>query len=230
MRGTALSVLIFAVPTLLIAMRAAARGSLRAQFVWLGALAYIAYNAVMFCFAASYNCFFLLYTTLLTLSFWSLLTLLRAFDLAAVSRCCVHVPARAVAIYLLVCLLLFAGLWLSAILPSLGDNSVPTALTEAGMKQNPVWVLDFAFTFPLMSVGARWLWQKQAWGYVVSGMMTIMLTIETAGIGVDQYFGHLHDPAAPLSTVPVMGVFTIAGLIFSWLFLKSVRESEAAQN
>lgn len=50
--------------------------------------------------------------------------------------------------------------------------------------------------------------------------MTIMLTFETAGIAVDQYFGHLHDPAAPLDAIRVLVVFTVVGLVFSLLFLR----------
>jgi hypothetical protein len=60
-------------------------------------------------------------------------------------------------------------------------------------RRTPIWVLDFAFTFPLMILGGAWLWQRRAWGLIVGGMMTIMLTIETAGIAVDLIFGHIHD-------------------------------------
>ena len=54
-------------------------------------------------------------------------------------------------------------------------------------------------------------------------MMTIMLTIETVSIAVDQTFGHLHDPSAPLGAVPIMIAFTAAGLVFSILFLRGVK-------
>jgi hypothetical protein len=51
-------------------------------------------------------------------------------------------------------------------------------------------------------------------------MTVIMLTIETAGIAIDQAFGHLHDPAASLGGVPIMVAFTLAGLVFLALFLR----------
>ena len=51
-----------------------------------------------------------------------------------------------------------------------------------------------------------------------------MLTIETAGIAVDQIFGHVHDPFASLDAVPVMAIFTFVGLVMSMLFLRGVRE------
>lgn len=59
MRGTALTILVLALPLLIASIIFSARGSLRADFVWLGCLAYLAYNAVMFCVAAhSTHCSF----------------------------------------------------------------------------------------------------------------------------------------------------------------------------
>jgi hypothetical protein len=49
-RGTGLVVLVLSVPVLLGAMAWAARGSVRAQVVWLGAIGHLLYNAVMFLF------------------------------------------------------------------------------------------------------------------------------------------------------------------------------------
>jgi hypothetical protein len=228
MRGTALSMLVLGVPLLIGSVCLNARGSLRALFVWLGCLAYLAYNAVMLCFAAHFNSYFLLFTTLLALSFWSLVTLLRAVDLDAIAAAATRVPRRATAIYLLVSMGVFAALWLESLVPATLRNEMPQALEELGLTQNPVWVLDFAFTFPLMVLGSVWLWRRRPWGYVVAGTMVTMLTLETAGITVDQVFGHLHDPSAPLSALPILMLFTVAGLLFSWLFLRGVREPEQA--
>ncbi len=222
MRGTALAVLAIAVPLLLVSMALALRGSLRARFVWLGALAYVAYNAVVFCFAVHFNSYFLLFAALLALSFWALLTLLRDLVLAEVKDACSQVPARTVAVYMLVILVLFAGMWLLGIVPATIDNTMPASFEGSGLTQNPIYVLDFAFTFPLLVIGALWLWRRRAWGYVVGGMMVIMLTLETAGIAIDQVFGHIHDPSQSLGAVPIMATFTGIGMVFSALFLLGV--------
>lgn len=222
MRGTALTVLVLVLPLLAASMILSRRGSLRAQFVWMGCLAYIAYNAVMFCFAVHFNSLFLLFTTLLAVSFWALITLLRATDQERVRAGTPGVPVRTVAVYLLASAALFALLWLSAIVPATFTNAFPAGLEEAGLAQNPVWVLDFAFTFPLMVLGSLWLWRRRVWGLIIGGMMTIMVTIETAGIAVDQVFGHVHDPSASLGAVPALVVLTVAGLVFSILFLRGV--------
>ena len=222
MRGTALTILLLGVPLLLLSMAMTARGSLRALFVWLGSLAYIAYNAVMFCFAAHFNAFFLLFTALLALSFWSLLTLLAKVEPEALAAACSRVPRRSLSVYLVLSSGAFAALWLEAIVPATLRNETPIALSEAGITQNPVWVLDFAFTFPLVGLASVWLWKSRPWGYILAGTMVTMLTLETAGIVIDQIFGHVHDPTAPLGAVPILLVFTAAGLAFSVLFLRGV--------
>jgi hypothetical protein len=228
MRGTALTMLLVAVPLLIGSMMLSARGSLRAQLVWLAAVAYIAYNAVLFCFAPGFNAFFLLFAALLALSFWALVTLFRAIDGDQLRAASASVPVRSIAVYLVASLVFFAYAWLSAIVPATLTNAFPVALDDAGISQNPVWVLDFAFTFPLMVLGAVWMWQRRAWGIMLGAMMTIMLTIETVSIGVDQWFGHIHDPAASLGAVPVMIGVTVVGLVFSILFLSGVRQSAKA--
>lgn len=222
MRGTALTMLVIAVPLLVASMILSSRGSLRARFVWMGSLAYIAYNAVMFCFALQYNSFFLLFVALLGLSFWALVMLASQFDPFVVSASVTGVRARTVAVYLLVCLVLFAVMWLRDIVPATVDNVLPGSFEGTGLTQNPIYVLDFAFTFPLLAVGAVWLWRRRPWGYVIGGTMVVMLTIETAGIAIDQVFGHVHDPSASLGAVPIMGVLTVVGLVFSALFLRGL--------
>jgi hypothetical protein len=222
LRGTALTLLVLGVPLLATSVIFAVRGSLLARVVWLGTLAYFAYNAVMFCFAAHFNSYFLLYTTLLAFSFWSIVTLLRAFDVDALARASAGVPARASAVYLIGCAVFFAFGWLQQVVPATLAGTLPAAIQDAGLTQNTVWVLDFAFTFPLMVLGGAWLWMRKPWGYAIGGMMIVMLTIETFGVAVDQAFGRLHDPSASVAAIPLMLGFTAIGLAMSSWFLHGI--------
>src|SRR5919109_5583665 len=53
-RGVNLVDLVVTLPTLVIAMALSARGSGRARVVWLGALGYVLYNAVIFAFELAF--------------------------------------------------------------------------------------------------------------------------------------------------------------------------------
>jgi hypothetical protein len=227
MRGTALAVLVIAVPLLVLAMALAARGSRRALYLWAGALAYLAYNAVLFCFGSHFSSFFLLLTTMLALSFWALIALLTSLDPERLRAASSGVPVRLVAGYLLVLAIAFAMLWLRDIVPGIVHNVAPASYEGTGLIVSPIHVLDFAFTFPVTVVGAVWLLRRRAWGYVLTGLMIVMMTVETAGIALDQLFGHRHDPGQPLAAVPIMIVLTVVGLAFCVLFLRGVRRGAA---
>lgn len=221
LRGTALMVIV-ATAIMLAAIPYARHGSTRAWYVWAASLGYIAYNAVMFNFSLHFNSLFLLFAAMLALVFWSLVSLLRASNISEIAAASSNVPRRIVAGYMLFCVVAFAVLWLMSIAPATLSNTMPPSLVEAGLPQNTVWVLDFAFTFPLMTIASIWLLQKRDWGFVLAGILPLMLAIETAGVVVDQWFGHLHDASAPLSAIPPLIGFTVAGALVSWLFLRRV--------
>ncbi len=86
MRGTALAVLLVGLPVLVTAMVHSARGSARALVIWLGTLAYLLYQAVLFCFAVPLNNLFLAYVAYLGLCLWSLVTVLLRSSLDAFGR------------------------------------------------------------------------------------------------------------------------------------------------
>jgi hypothetical protein len=82
-RGTALVVLVAGVPVLAGSMLLAAKGSVAAVLTWLGAVAFLGYNALMFLFATPANRLFPLYLAMLALVAWSAGALLRQADVNA---------------------------------------------------------------------------------------------------------------------------------------------------
>src|SRR6185437_4366221 len=146
--GTDLVILVVAIPALVIAMALAARGSLRAQIVWLGALGYILYNALFFAFAVAFNPLFLVYIAVLSLALWSLVTLLMALDVGTLrAHFTEHLPIRTIALYLMITTALFALTWLRDIVPALVNGTTAISLDGTKMLTNPIQVVDFAAGF-----------------------------------------------------------------------------------
>lgn len=224
LEGTAATVLVVGVPVLILSLGFAARGSGVAAFGWLGALAYIAYQGVMFVFATPFNAFFFLYVAMLSLSIWSLLAVLIRIDVPALARRFgPRTPVRAIAVYLVVNALLFLALWLQATVPAVLSSATPAFLEGSGMTTGVVQVIDLGFTLPLMALAATWLWQRRAWGYLLAGTLLVMLAIETTSIAVDQWIGHAADPASPLSSAdltPVFAVLTVIGIVAIGAFFR----------
>lgn len=228
-RGTDLVILVVAIPALVIAMALTARGSLRAQIVWLGALGYILYNAIFFAFAIAFNPLFLVYIAVLSLALWSLVALLLAVDVAKLrAHFTEHLPIRTIALYLLVTTALFALTWLRDIVPALASNTTPASLDGTRMLTNPIQVVDFAVSFPLTVLAAVWLWQRKAWGYALAGLFLVYGVIEAVSVATDQFFGHLSDPTQSAVMAPVFAVIAIIAAIPLVLYFRCLRRDATA--
>jgi hypothetical protein len=190
-RGTALVVLVVAVPALLLSMRAAAAGSVRALIVWTGAITYIAYQAVLFLFATPFNQLFLLYLAMFTFSFWSVVSILGQVDLESLrARFSPELPVHGLATYALIIVVLNALAWLRNVVPGVLSSTPPSWLDGTGMSTNPIYVQDLAFWLPLTAIAAILLFRRRPWGYLAVGSILTYWVIESVGVAVDQSFGH----------------------------------------
>jgi hypothetical protein len=227
MQGTALVLLVVTMPLLVMSMAAVGRGHERWVVGWLGALGSAWYQSVLFLFGTPFNPSFHLYVAMLALAAWGLLAVGVRLRVVRVERVVgVGAPRRVVAGYLLLNAAMFALLWLQATVPAVLDPSAPAFLAGTGMVTGPVQVIDLAFTLPLMALAAWLLLTGRRWGRVLTGSLLVMLAIETASIGVDQWFGHAADPASPAasaSLTPVFGVLTALGVGVLALFLRAGR-------
>lgn len=224
MQGTALVLLVVTLPVLVASMVLVSRGVTVGVIGWLGALGSVVYQSVLFLVATPFNAFFFLYVALLSLSIWALVALVARMPTAELAEAIgAGAPVRVVAGYLLVNAALFLGLWLQATVPAVLSADPPAFLEGTGMTTGPVQILDLGFTLPLMFLGAVMLLRRRPWGFVLAGALLVMLAIETASIGVDQWFGHAADPSSSVASdamTPVFAVMTALGLGVLALFLR----------
>jgi hypothetical protein len=216
-RGTALVVALVAVPVLVMAMWLTSRGSRRALVLWLGAVGYLLYNAIMFLFATPYNRLFPAYLLMFSLALWSIGAVLVQTDVPAFFR---HVtsplPRRSIAVYAWVVATLNALVWLKTMIPTLTKDSPGSFLLGSGMTTNVVYVQDLAIWIPAMAVAALGLWRGSPWGYLLTSSILALWVIEALGIATDQWFGSQSDPTtnfASSAVVPAFLVFALVGLV-----------------
>jgi hypothetical protein len=232
LQGTALVMGAVTVPLLVASMFFAAR-SPAALVAWIGALGSIAYQAVLFLFAAPFNAFFFLYVALASLAIWSLVLLMPSVQVARLASWFgPRTHNRVLAVYLLINAALFLLLWLQATVPAVLSSDPPAFLVGTGMTTGPVQILDLGFTLPLMAVTAVLLWRRRAWGLLLTGSLLVMLGIETLSIAVDQWLGHAADPASPAAAaeiVPVMLGLTVIGLVALGVYLRGMSDARPGQ-
>jgi hypothetical protein len=229
-RGTALVVLVAAIPTLLLSMRAAAFAPVRALILWIGAIAYIAYQAVLFTFETPFNQLFLLYLAMFSLSFWSVVTILRQLDLESLrARFSPKLPVRGLATYALIIVVLNALAWLQNVVPGVLSSAPPSWLDGTGTSTNAIYVQDLAFWLPLAAVAAVLLWRRRPWGYLAIGPILTYWVIESVGVAVDQWFGHAADPSSTVVSVvmvPAFGVLALVGLVPLYIYFRHLHDSD----
>lgn len=224
LQGTALVLGLITLPVLAASMVLWARAMIVAVAFWFGALGSIAYQSVLFLFGVPFNSFFFLYVAMLSLSVWSIVVLAARVSVDAIGgRIGRYAPVRLVAGYLLINAALFGLLWLGSTVPPVLSGDVPPFLEGTGMLTGPVQIIDFAFTLPLMTLAAVLLLRRRPLGYLLSCSLLVMLAIETASIGVDQWMGHAADPASPAASAaltPMFALLTVIGLAVLGLFLR----------
>jgi hypothetical protein len=222
MRGTALVVLLVAVPMLVLAMARVRRGGLLAVVAWIAALVFITYQAWMFLFAVPFNGLFLVYVVMLAAGFWGIVALL--VPLAAerfTGPAGPRMPVRLLAGWMVVSCLAFYGLWLRNAVPALLDSEAPAFLAGSGMVTATNYVLDMAIFLPFTMLAAAALARRTPRGVVLGGAMLVVLVLESLAIGVDQSVGAMADPMSALASTAATPLFAVVagiGAVMVWLW------------
>ena len=227
-RGTALVILLLAIPVLLLAIWLERRGSWRAVFVWLGALFYLVYNAFLFLFLTPFNSLFLLYIAYQALALFSTAALVRAVDPSRTINSMRRLPVKGLAIFVWTIVVLNAVAWLQVVVPAVVAENPASFLEGLGVATNAVYVQDLAFWLPLMTVAAWWMWHRRPLGILLTGSWLVFGAIESVGIAVDQWFGHRADPLSPHasdSVIPMMVALAIVNLIGVYFYLRRERRT-----
>ncbi|WP_434991849.1 hypothetical protein [Arthrobacter sp. Ld5] len=236
LRGTALVLMVLAVPLLFASMSIASLTSAsghsgRALVVWLGTVAYIIYQAVLFLFGTPFNSLFLAYVAMFSLALWSAAALMRRIDLEEFNaRFDERLPARAIAAYAAVVAALNALAWLRIVVGASLSDAPHAFLDGSGMTTNPVFVQDLAVWLPLLLVSSWWLWTDRPLGRLVVGALLVLLVLEGVGVATDQWFGAAADPDTPFASraaVPFFAGLAVIGMVPLVIHLRHLRAGRA---
>ena len=168
MRGTALVVLVLAIPILAPAMAAARKASLVGVVGWIGSVAFVTYQCWMFLFAVPFNGLFLVYVAGLAFHFWCLIALLTRVPFGAYSTSfSAALPSRLLGGWMIASCVAFYALWLKNVVPASFDSAAPAFLAGTGMVTATNYVLDMALFLPFTIVAAAGLWRRTPFGLVV---------------------------------------------------------------
>jgi hypothetical protein len=204
-------------PLLLVAVRLARRGSVRGRLLWIGALFYFAYSYLYYPLSPEFNALYLAYLAIVSASGYGLLALLLATDSEAVrARFAPSTPVCLLGGFMASMAVLFAAKWVADVLADLAVGARP------GHVELTVWTLDLIVALPALFWGGVWLWRRQAWGFVVGGMLLLKMSLLGATLVLDSWlvtrWGQPLDPMTPFYAAVAVG-----GLLGLLAYLRCVR-------
>jgi hypothetical protein len=217
-RGTDLATLLLAVPTLVVSLVLAHRGSDRARLVWLGALAYSVYNYAFDLFGTAFNDFFLLYAGLLSLS---LITVAGAIPaVLAAHRGVPRARARVVAGYMAVVGVSFAAMWTAESVRYLASGTVPKVIGQSGIHTSIVFALDLILIVPGFLAGAVLLWRQHPAGVVFGAVMNVVGVLYMPALAFAAAFQANAGITGTSWAAPPWIELAITSLAACWLLLR----------
>lgn len=214
LRGTALVMLAVALPLLVVAMIRTAHNSARWLVVWLGLVAYLTYQGVMFLFGTPFNTLFLAYVALLGFGIWTMVALVAdAAPRSVQARADLGMPHRLVGGALVAIGLLNAAAWLVRIVPTIGSDEPASVMDGSGLLTSPGWVQDLAFWIPAAILAGVLMWRRHPRGVLLSGALLVLFTIESISVASDQWWGVRADDSQPdwasMAAVPMFLVLAV---------------------
>jgi hypothetical protein len=213
--GVDLFLLVGVLPLFVVSAILAWRGSLRAMMVWLGLLGILIYNY-------GFNTLFLVYVALCGCGLYAFIGGLAAVDLPSITaRFSANTPRKSVSVFLVVVAALFYLVWFREIGVALLAGQVPLSVANWNVPTSAVHVIDMAIVLPGILIAAVWLWRGNALGYVLAGVMLVLIL--TMGIGL--LAGGLWQLRVGVSVrTDVLVIFSIISIMALGLLVLYLRE------
>lgn len=227
LRGGDLVTLVVAVPTLVVAMVLASRGSSRARLVWVGALAYAVYNFAFYVFGAAFNDLFLVHVVAFSSSILALIVTVTGVDASAIARGYgARAPVRAVAALLVLVGVVFATLWsVFSISYALTGRLSLGAATLEGMQT--VFAIDLSLMVPGMALAGVLLWRRRPCGFVMGAAMSVFGAVYQLNLAAAGWFQVNAGVEGVKRLDPVGAVFIVVFLLAAAVMIRTLRPAES---
>lgn len=218
--------LFLALPVMVGSLVFSARGSRKAQLVWMGTLWYMVYNYMFYLFGAAFNPFFLIYVALFTMSAYALVLALLNVDARELSaKVYDRLPVRLVSGFMLFFAILLGVMWIGLSLSYVFTGVVPVAITQTGHPTGVVFAMDLSLIVPSLILCAVALIRRKAWGFILSTI--VMIKASTYGLAMMAMSVFSYLEAGIMDPLIFLWGFLGAGCLAScWLLLRAMRPAE----
>lgn len=215
--------LFLAIPLLIVAFFRSRKGSLIGQYLLCGTLGYFLVTYLFYTVMGMYNRMFLAYVSLAGMSFYSFIMVLLSLNKSKLSKYFKpSTPSRSTGVFLLICSVSIALLWLSIVIPPMLDGTVIPVQVEH-YTTLVVQGLDLGILLPGAFICALLWMKKRPLGYLLAPVyfifLSILMTALTAKVVAMSMLGYNVIPA--IFIIPTFNLCTIVGIV---AILRSINE------
>jgi hypothetical protein len=224
-RGQDLVDLFLLAPTLLVTAILAYRKNTIATAMWGGVVFYLIYTFFLYCFDVHFNKLFILYCLCLGLSFYGFVIFIFRQPLTEppiISR----LIFRIIGVYFIVLATLFYLLWLSEIIPTNLQNTVPKSVTETGLLTNGVHVLDLAIVLPAIFMTGVLLLRNNSLGFMLTPVLLTFFILMDITIGTLAFLMTEQGIQDDLSLTIIMGGLALFSLILLVVYFRNIKTTD----
>jgi len=216
--------LCIAVPLLIAASIAAARGSSRARLASAGLQAYFVYTYFQYAALTVFNGLFLLYVLTYSGALILLVTALTAIDLSSLKMFFPPLPfRRPLGIFLTAAGAALGMLWLGLIIPPLIAGTRPALLEDQVSQSLVVQAMDLGLLVPAAVLGGGALLRDRSIGYLLAAIvLTKIVTLGAAIIAMIIVMA-LRGIDVPLVQVVLFSLLDGLGIYFAAPFFLAMR-------
>lgn len=162
--------LIIGIPLLIISLILSNKNSLRGKLLLTGTVGYFLYTYASYSFLVTYNQFFLLYVSLMSLSFFSFVMNITSEEFKDLQmHFSPKFPKKYIGISSILIGLFICTLWLGLIIPTIGK--IPPVLEH--YTTLVIQALDLGFIFPAAIIAGILLIKNNSLGYLLSSVIMI---------------------------------------------------------
>jgi len=210
------------VPCLIITSVFAYRNNNKTRLLWGGVLCYLIYTFIIYCFGVHFNRLFVVYCFTLGLSFYSFLYFFLHRNQEQVQLKS-KLLTKIIAIYFLIISVGFYVLWLSEIIPSAVQNTIPQALIVVGLATNPVHVIDLSVILPGLFITSILLFNKNTLGFILVPVFLVFSILMNITIGALQVIMVQKGIESGLSVLILMSILAIFSAVLLFYYFKNAQ-------
>jgi hypothetical protein len=216
--------LFLVVPFLMITVIFIRQKSRKALLLWSGAILYLIYSFVIYCFAVHFNNLFIVYCAILGLSFYAFMYyLVGQLRRSAADWFEETVSVKSVGYYFIVISCIFYLLWLSEIVPATINGTTPKNIIEMGLLTNPVHALDLSVVLPGIFVTGILVLKKKTLGMLLAPAVLVFMILMDITIGGLNIIMQIRGLEGSYMISSVMAVFALVGVWLLIILLKGVK-------